>query len=146
MPISCVAICKLPDYYDIYAESIPRCEAPNPRGISREINVKKFSALVQSFFQLASNQAHKNMPYVLVRDSDSGTLVEGLPWEEIRNLSLRIGVDVEIRDEKNRRLEVDTDTLSVINALDIMGYKVVTSGSFGASDFIWTLFKPDPYL
>ena len=39
----------------------------------------------------------------------------------------------ELRDEKLRRLEFSCSSLSILNSLEHMGYKVVTSGSFVAS-------------
>ena len=81
------------------------------------------------------------MPYLLVRDSDSGSLVDGLPHHEIRDVAMKTSSEADIRDEKNRRVEFGTDTLNIINALEMMGYKVVTSAHFGPSEFIWTLFK-----
>ena len=63
------------------------------------------------------------------------------------------------RDEKVRRLEFSTSSLNLLNSLEQMGYRVVTSGSFVASqpsnnnksgsragrfsqkDFIWTLHR-----
>ena len=81
------------------------------------------------------------MPYLLVRDSDSGSLVDGLPYNEISIVAMKTDSVADIRDEKNRRVEFGTDTLDIINALEIMGYAVVTSAHFGQSDFIWTLFK-----
>ena len=82
------------------------------------------------------------MPYLIVRDTDSGSLVEGLPYKEIRIIAFKSASDVDIRDEKNRRVEFNTDPGALLNALETIGYRVVTSANFGASDFIWTLFRP----
>ena len=54
-----------------------------------------------------------------------------------------------MRDEKNRRMEFSTNTISILNSLEMMGYKVVTSGAFAGStigtfaqkEFIWTLHR-----
>ena len=81
------------------------------------------------------------MPYLLVRDSGSGSLIDGLPYNEISVVAMKTDSEVDIRDEKNRRVVFGTDTLNLINALEIIGYKVVTSAHFGPSEFIWTLFK-----
>ena len=81
------------------------------------------------------------MPYLLVRDTDSGSLVDGLPYKEVRVVALKTGSEVEVRDEKNRRVEFSTDPGSLLNALESMGYRVVTCSNFGPSDFIWTLWK-----
>ena len=39
----------------------------------------------------------------------------------------------ELRDEKTRRLEFNSSSLLILNSLEQLGYKVVTSGSFVAS-------------
>jgi hypothetical protein len=39
----------------------------------------------------------------------------------------------DIRDDKQRRLEFSTSTVNILNSLEQMGYRVVTSGSFVAS-------------
>ena len=79
------------------------------------------------------------MPYLLVRDTDSGSLVDGLPYKEVRVVAVKTGAEAEMRDEKNRTVEFSTDPGSLLNALETMGYRVVTSSNFGPSDFIWTL-------
>ena len=81
------------------------------------------------------------MPYLLVRDTDSGSVVDGLPVQEIRAISLKTSSKTDIIDEKNRRVEFDTDCQNIINALETIGYSIVTSAHFGPSEFIWTLFK-----
>ena len=72
----------------------------------------------------------------------------------------------DMRDEKNRRMEFPTSTITVLNSLEMMcwaelhytllycavcrGYRVVTSGSFSGAafgttfshkEFIWTLHR-----
>ena len=37
------------------------------------------------------------------------------------------------RDEKQRRFEFSTSTVNILNSLEQIGYRVVTSGSFVAS-------------
>ena len=81
------------------------------------------------------------MPYLLVRDSDSGSLIDGLPYSEITLVAMKTESAADVRDEKNRRVCFGTDTLNIINALELLGYKVVTSANFGPTEFIWTLFK-----
>jgi len=94
------------------------------------------------------------MPYLLVRESfmSGGCMVDGLPLTEFRILGEKCSTLPDMRDEKNRRMEFSTNTISILNSLEMMGYKVVTSGSFaGASqskiekfsqkEFIWTLHR-----
>ena len=77
------------------------------------------------------------MPYIIVRETDTGVLVEGLgytEWSEIAALSQVIMViletylynfnsqiDTEIRDDANLRFVVDTDVNSLINILEKRG-------------------------
>ena len=89
------------------------------------------------------------MPYLLVRESymSGGCLVDGLPLTEFRILGEKCSTLPDMRDEKNRRMEFSTNTISILNSLEIMGYRVVTSGAFAGSnvgtfaqkEFIWTL-------
>jgi len=98
------------------------------------------------------------MPYVLVRESYVNTccLVEGLPLNESKFLGERCQVYPESRDEKQRRLEFPISAITILNSLEQMGYRVVTSGAFVASqvpsskgrqnrfsqkEFIWTVHK-----
>ena len=81
------------------------------------------------------------MPYLIVRDTDSGSLVDGLPCKEIRIIAFKTGSEADVRDEKNRRVEFSTDPGSLLNALETIGYRVVTCANFGSSDFIWTLCR-----
>lgn len=93
------------------------------------------------------------MPYVLVRESflNGCCCVEGLPLNEAKILGERCLVYPDMRDEKQRRLEFSTSTVNILNSLEQMGYRVVTSGSFVASqgkqqrfsqkEFIWTVHR-----
>jgi len=93
------------------------------------------------------------MPYVLVRESFLSTActVEGLPLNEARILGEKCCSYPELRDEKTRRLEFNSSSLLILNSLEQLGYKVVTSGSFVASqgrlakfvqkEFIWTMHR-----
>ena len=49
---------------------------------------------------------------------------------EFRVLAEKSTSSPETRDEKNRKVEFATPTFNVLNALEQMGYKVVTSGAF----------------
>jgi len=104
----------------------------------------------------------RGMPYVLVRESymNGYCCVEGLPLSEGKILGERCLVCPDMRDEKHRRMEFSTSTVNLLNCLEQMGYRVVTSGAFVASqmttstnsskptperftqkEFIWTLHR-----
>ena len=92
-----------------------------------------------------------DMPYLLVRESymSGCCLVDGLPLTEFRILGEKCSTSPDMRDEKNRRMEFPTNTITILNSLEMMGYKVVTSGAFSGSsfgtfshkEFIWTLHR-----
>ena len=74
--------------------------------------------------------------------------VDGLPLNEFRVLAEKSAAAPEHRDEKNRRVEFATPTFNVLNALEQMGYRVVTSGAFVTGhnkfdqrEFVWTLHR-----
>lgn len=90
------------------------------------------------------------MPYVLARESyvQGSCTVDGLPLNEFRVLAEKAAAAPEYRDEKNRRVEFATPTFNVLNALEQMGYRVVTSGAFVTGhnkfdqrEFVWTLHR-----
>lgn len=90
------------------------------------------------------------MPYVLVRESyvQGSCTVDGLPLNEFRVLAEKATSSPEYRDEKNRRVEFVIPTFNVLNALEQMGYKVVSSGAFVTGhnkfsnrEFIWTMHR-----
>ena len=91
------------------------------------------------------------MPYLIVRESyiNSSCLVDGLPLNEIRLITEKSSSPSDLRDERNRRVEFSTPAFNLLNALEQIGYKVVTSSSFvtgpkkfDTKDFIWTLYRP----
>ena len=94
---------------------------------------------------------HDSMPYLIVRESflSGCCLVDGLPLTEFRILGEKCSTCPDMRDEKNRRMEFPTNTITILNSLEMMGYKVVTSGAFSGSafgtfshkEFIWTLHR-----
>ena len=91
---------------------------------------KKFRSLTEDFF------------------SHSSCMVDGLPLNEFRVLAEKSTTSPDYRDEKNRRVEFATPTFNVLNALEQMGYKVVTSGAFVTGhnkfdqrEFVWTLHR-----
>lgn len=80
--------------------------------------------------------------------SYSSCTVDGLPLNEFRVLAEKSATAPEYRDEKNRRVEFATPTFNVLNALEQMGYRVVTSGAFVTGhnkfdqrEFVWTLHR-----
>ena len=72
------------------------------------------------------------MPYVILRESyiNGVCCVDGLPLNEFRILAEKASASPDSRDEKNRRVEFTTPTYNILNCLEQMGYKVVTSGAF----------------
>jgi len=91
------------------------------------------------------------MPYLIVRESyiNSSCLVDGLPLNEIRLITEKSSSPSDLRDERNRRVEFSTPAFNLLNALEQIGYKVVTSSSFvtgpkkfDTKDYIWTLYRP----
>ena len=91
------------------------------------------------------------MPYLIVRESyiNNSCLVDGLPTNEVRLISEKSSSPSDLRDERNRRVEFSTQAFNLLNALEQLGYKVVTSSSFvtgpkkfDSKDFIWTLYRP----
>ena len=91
------------------------------------------------------------MPYLIVRESyiNSFCTVDGLPLNEIRLITDKSSSLFDLKDEKNRRIEFTAPAFTLLNALEQIGYKVVTSSSFvtgpkkfDTKDFIWTLYRP----
>ena len=90
------------------------------------------------------------MPYIILRESyiDGMCLVDGLPLNEVRLITDKSLSESAWKDEKSRRVEFNTPAYSLLNALEQIGYKVVTSSSFvtgqkkfDTKDYIWTLHK-----
>ena len=90
------------------------------------------------------------MPYLIVRESyiNSSCLVDGLPHNEIRLITEKSSSPSDLRDEKYRRVEFTTPAFNLLNCLEQIGYKVITSSSFvtgpkrfDTKDFIWTLYR-----
>ena len=109
------------------------------------------SCMTQSHLWLRHVSIPVIMPYLIVRESfmSGCCLVDGLPLTEFRILGEKCSTSPDMRDEKNRRMEFPTNTITVLNSLEMMGYKVVTSGAFSGSsfgtfshkEFIWTLHR-----
>jgi hypothetical protein len=91
------------------------------------------------------------MPYLIVRESyiNNSCIVDGLPLNEVRLITEKSSSPSNLRDERNWRVEFSTEAYNLLNALEQIGYKVVTSSSFvtgpkkfDTKDFIWTLYRP----
>merc|ERR1711915_644428 len=107
---------------------------------------KKKGILQCSFYQL-----HSIMPYILLRESyfSNRCVVDGLPSNEVRQISEKSSSPSSVRYERNSRIEFNTEACNLLNALEQLGYKVVTSSSFvtgpkkfDTKDFVWTLYRP----
>ena len=61
------------------------------------------------------------MTYIIVRETGTGTLVEGLSRPEFQTLSRTTDIETEQRDEANLRFVFDTDVTSLINILETLG-------------------------
>ena len=90
------------------------------------------------------------MPYLIVRESyiQTSCLVDGLPLNEVRLITEKSSSPSDLRDEKNRRVEFSTPAYNLLNALEKIGYRVITSSSFVSGhkkfetkDFVWTLYR-----
>ena len=69
-------------------------------------------------------------------------------FSEVRLITEKSASETSLRDEKIRRVEFATPAYNLLNVLEQMGYKVVTSSAFvtgprkfDTKDFIWTLHK-----
>lgn len=90
------------------------------------------------------------MPYVFVRENaiKYWCTVQGLSHNEIRVLAEKVQDQPEHHDDRNKRAEFSLPTWVMLNALEIMGFKVVTSGPYVTGvakhdqrEFVWTLHK-----
>jgi len=90
------------------------------------------------------------MPYVFVRESVCKwwVAVQGLNHNEVRTISEKVQEQPEYNSEKEKRIEFSVPTWQVLNGLEVMGYKVVTSGEYmtgeqrhDQKEFVWTLYK-----
>jgi len=88
---------------------------------------------------------------LIVRESyiNSHCIVDGLPLNEIRLITEKSSSNTDLKDERNRRVEFATPAFNLLNALEQIGYKVITSSSFvtgpkkfDTKDYIWTLYRP----
>ena len=89
--------------------------------------------------KLKLERGESKMPYIIVRETDTGVLVEGLCYAECSETAalsqvnmmtsfehffiilIHSKIDMEIRDEANLRFVFDTDVNSLINVLETRG-------------------------
>ena len=76
------------------------------------------------------------------------TAVEGPNHNEVRQLSEKVQEQPECHNDVEKRVEFSLPTWMILNSLEVMGYKVVTSGphvtgneKYDHRDFVWTLHK-----
>jgi len=90
------------------------------------------------------------MPYITVRENKAKwwITVQGLNYNEVRLLSEKLSDQPESHSDKEKMAEFSVPTWMVLNGLERMGYRVVTSssmitgyGKHDTRDFIWTLHK-----
>lgn len=90
------------------------------------------------------------MPYVFVRENyfKWWVTVEGLSHLDVRHLAEKIGEQPEQQSEREKTAEFSIPTWIVLNGLENLGYKVVTSGQYVTGqgrydqrEFVWTLHK-----
>lgn len=90
------------------------------------------------------------MPYVLVKENFLKWCikVEGLVHTDVRHLAEKIGEQPEQHCEAEKSAEFSIPSWMVLNGLEQLGYKVVSSSqyvtgedSFDQKEFVWTLHK-----
>jgi len=99
-----------------------------------------------------NNEVKKSgrMPYVCVRENAVKwwVSVNGLNHHEMRLLAEKVSDQPETLDTSDKLVEFSLPSWQILNALERLGYRVVTSGSivtgFGkhdTRDFVWTMHK-----
>jgi len=90
------------------------------------------------------------MPYIVVRENKSKwwNTVVGLNHHEVRLLSEKLSDQPESHSDKEKEVVFSVPTWQILNALERLGYKVVTSsgvvtghGKHDNREFVWTLHK-----
>ena len=90
------------------------------------------------------------MPYVFVRENaiKYWCTVQGLNHNEVRVLAEKVQDQPEHHDDRQKKAEFSLPTWVMLNALELMGFKVVTSGAYVTGiakhdqrEFVWTLHK-----
>ena len=74
--------------------------------------------------------------------------MQRLNHNEVRTISEKVQEQPEYHSEREKRIEFSVPTWQVLNGLEVMGYKVVTSGEYmtgeqrhDQKEFVWTLYK-----
>jgi len=99
-----------------------------------------------------NNEVKKSgrMPYVCVRENAVKwwVSVNGLNHHEMRLLAEKVSDQPETLDTSDKLVEFSLPSWQILNALERLGYRVVTSSSivtgFGkhdTKDFVWTMHK-----
>lgn len=108
---------------------------------------------IQSWSDLNHNSEVKKsgrMPYVFVRENAVKwwVSVHGLNHHEVRLLAEKVSDQPETHDDREKLVEFSVPSWQVLNGMERLGYRVVTSSSivtgFGKNDtrdFIWTMHK-----
>ena len=67
---------------------------------------------------------------------------------QVRQISEKVQEQPEDHNDREKRVEFSLPTWCILNGLEVMGYKVVTSGAYVTGnqrhdqrDFVWTLNK-----
>jgi len=90
------------------------------------------------------------MPYICVRENviKWWVTVEGLNHYEVKLLAEKVYDQPESHNDKEKMVEFSLPSWQVLNALERLGYRVVTSSSIitghglhDTKDFVWTLQK-----
>ena len=90
------------------------------------------------------------MPYVFVCENaiKYWCTVQGLNHNEVRVLAEKVQDQPEVHDDRAKRAEFSLPTWLVLNAMEMMGFKVVSSGphitgvaKHDQREFVWTLHK-----
>lgn len=114
----------------------------------------KVETKVWSASDINHNDAKKpfggRMPYVFVRENKIKwwVTVQGLNYNEVRLLAEKVSDQPESHDDKEKRVEFSVPTWQILNGLEMMGYRVVTSSAIitgysrhDTREFVWTLHK-----
>merc|ERR1711936_382851 len=93
---------------------------------------------------------HGRLAYITVQENATKwwVTVNGLNHHETRLLAEKVSDQPETHDDKEKIVEFSIPSWQVLNGLERMGYRVVTSssmitgyGKHDTRDFIWTLHK-----
>lgn len=93
---------------------------------------------------------YARMPYVFVRESVYAcwTSVQGISFSEFRQLVEKVGEQPEVYNEREKKAEFSLPSWMVLNGMEFLGYRVVTSGQYitgnerhDQREFVWTMHK-----